>query len=145
MHLYVAVKGIGPHVKQWVDDLQAIRLPKYIDGKPETRGVDEQGRPIQTYTRLAVRPIQLYEIGFPKEHLQDVANMVCPENDYIQGRYKNLKRYISWVRKGLKLKEPPKPTQDMVFQQPNEYDKAVAVIPIGIKEDIIDDKGSEML
>ena len=111
-----------PSVRQWQEDLSAQYLPFKFKGE-------------KTAVRLSVRPVQLYEIGFPEDQLDTVMNMVG-SSDYILKRYPVLDKMAKWMRKFLKLKPVPKPKKPFKIMQPNNTNKAVAVVPIGIKDDI---------
>lgn len=67
MHLYVLARGNKDKLDRWVNDILAQYLPfEYEKGKP--KGL----------LQVSVRPIQLYEIVFPEEHLETVLGMVRP-------------------------------------------------------------------
>ena len=139
MHLYVAVKGYEHHLTHWRNGLLAQVLPKYKDGKHVVLGVNDEGKVIKEFVELAVSPIQILEIRFPKEELDKVLGMVCPLDDYVTRKHPVLGMTASVMRKtlGLKSVPPVKPEFLNVFTQPNNGNKAVAVVPIGIKEDIM--------
>jgi len=148
MHLYVLAKGVEKHINQWKEDLHAIRLPTYKNGKPIFSGITPDGKPIREYTRLAVRPVQMFELGFPKEELNTVVNsVVAPKDDYLfhDTHHPKLEKYVRWLRKLLGLKEVPRPTNPNNFHQPNPYDKSIMVLPVGLKDDIISPDGKEQL
>lgn len=139
MELYVVTGGEANSVKRWQEDLSAQFYSSYDkDGKPKI--VDGK----RQYRRLLVAPIQLYKICFAKEEMPNVLAAVCP-SAYIQERYKILRKSLNWIRRVLKLKEVPMPTAENPFLQPNQVDKAVFVLPIGIKDDMIDHNGEEMI
>ena len=140
MHLYVLTKGDLDSVHRWQADLRAQFLKTYKNGKPKM-----MGKGIQQVRRLGVRPVQLFEIGFAEEELDTVLGMVH-QSDYITDRYPVLGKYVKWLRKLLKLKPVPKPKPEKInpLLQPNQLDKAVAVVPIGLKKDIFKN-GEEML
>lgn len=126
MELYVVAGGQIDSLNRWVQDLNSQFLPIYENGKPS------EGK--FTHRRLLVAPMQLYKICFPKEELENVLSMVCP-TDYINKRYKILDKGINFVRKILGLKKAPMPKVENPFLQPNQVDKAVFVVPVGLKED----------
>jgi hypothetical protein len=126
MELYVVAGGQIDSVNRWVQDLNSQFLPIYENGKPSNGDL--------THRRLLVAPIQLYKICFPKEELENVMAMVCP-TDYINKRYKILDKGINFIRKILGLKVAPMPKYENPFLQPNQVDKAVFVVPVGLKED----------
>ena len=113
MELIVLATGIKQHLKKWEDDLlcNALAVPKYQNGKKKIIGKGANGEDIYEFTQIAVRPMTLYRIGFPKEELNNVlANTGL--TDYIYNEphhHPHLKKYVNWVRKLLKLKPVPKP------------------------------------
>lgn len=129
MELYCLVGGQTDSLKRWEADLNAQFLPIYKDGK---RVKFEDGG--LTHRRLLVAPIQLYKICFPKEELESVMSMVAPSS-YIEGRYWIFRSTIKFFRKILGLKKAPNPKTINPFLQPNLVDKAVFVVPVGLKED----------
>lgn len=139
MELYVLVAGTMPSQHRWHEDLLAQFLPRYKKGQIET---SKDGKKI--FQRLIVSPIIPYKIAFHKENLPYVLAMVGTE-DYVLKRYKRINFLAKWFRKIFKLKDVPKPKEFNMFLQPNQVDKAVAVIPIGMKEDAYDDNGDEMV
>ena len=142
MHLYVIAKGIKPHLDTWMNELLAQKLPVFQKGKEKYVLVD--GVPTKVFIQLAVRPVQLFEIGFPREHLDYVMSIVGT-GDYIQKRYPLLKMTANAVRKVTGMKQVPSPIKVNSLMQPNAQGKAVAVIPIGIKEDAYNAEGQEQL
>jgi len=139
MHLYVMAKGIKPHLETWQNELLAQKLPLMRDGKP----VIEEGNR-QMFVQLAVRPVQLFEIGFPKEHLDYVMNVVGT-GDYILDRYPILNYSAKALRKSFGLKDVPIPKAPNMLMQPEPTQKSVAIVPIGIKEDMFSKDGVEQL
>ena len=144
MELYVLVAGEANSVKRWQEDLSAQFLPIY-DGEGK-QAVDEKG--LKLFQRLIIAPVIPYKIAFHKENLDHVLAMVGSEasgNSYVEKRYGTIAFLVKWFRKILKLKEVPAAKRLNVFMQPNVVDKAVTVIPIGIKDDLVDDKGKELI
>ena len=134
MHLYVMAKGIKPHLEKWQNDL----LAQYV--KVYQKGIPIKGAVVQ----LAVRPVQLFEIGFPKEELDNVMNMIGT-GDYITKRYPRLHKMAKYFRKFFGLKQVPLPKNPYAVFQPTNSQKAVAIVPIGIKEDIVNKEGFEQI
>lgn len=143
MELYVLAGGQTDSLKRWEADLNAQFFPTYTNGKPTVLGKNEKGQDIIEHRRLLVAPIQLYKICFAKEEIDNVLAMVCP-TDYINKRYSVLDKLLKWFRRIIGLKEAPIPTKLNPFLQPNQVDKAVFVLPIGLKEDQIHD-GKEFI
>lgn len=140
MHLYVIGRGHNDSLKRWENDLSAQFFPVYDkNGKIKK---NKQGQTLMR--RLSVRPVQLYEIAFAEEELQNVLSCVCPE-EYVEDRYSFIKRGLQALRKILKLKPVPKPTKINSLMQPNQIDKAVSIIPVGLKADARDNDGEEMI
>ncbi len=126
MELYVVAAGHVDSLNRWQQDLTSQFLPIYKDGKK----VPKMKR------RLLVAPVQLYKIVFAKEEQERVLQMVCPQ-DYMTHRYKFLGYSINVIRKFLGLKKCPIPDKVDAYLQPNIVDKAVAVMPLGLKDDVM--------
>ena len=129
MELYVVAGGQMDSLNRWQQDLNSQFLPIYKNGKKCE--LDKDGF---THRRLLVAPVQLYKICFPKEELENVVSMVCP-TEYIQQRYSVINKAVKFFKRILGLKPVPKPKELNPFLQPNQVDKAVFVVPVGIKED----------
>jgi len=133
MEAYVVAAGQMDSINRWQQDLNAQFLPVYKNGKPTGQA-----------RRLLVAPIQLFKIVFPKEEKENVMSMICPE-EYMFKRQKLLGYGTAAIRKALKLKKIPLPVIRNPLLQPNLVDKAVAVMPIGTKEDITNSDGEEQI
>src|SRR3990167_10847375 len=124
MHLYVLAKGIKPHLDTWQSELLAQKVPLMQSGSPVF--ITPEGKktlePVsgaqQICIQLAVRPIQLFEIGFPKEHLDWVLANVGT-GDYILDRYPILNYGAKTLRKIMGLKEVPKPSYINTLMAPH--------------------------
>lgn len=137
--VYVVVAGTAPSQHRWHEDLLSKFYPVWKDGKIKK---DKEGNFI--FRRLIVSPIQVYKIATNKENIPDLMNIIGT-NDYVLKRYGILSKIAKMIRKVLGLKSLPKPTDINPLYQPNQVDKAVAVTPIGLKEDLYDDDGEEMI
>jgi len=135
MELYVVAGGQMDSLNRWEQDLNSQFLPIYTKG--------EKNKGPYTHRRLLVAPVQLYKICFPKEELDNVVSMVCP-TEYIQQRYSVINKAVKFFKRILGLKPVPKPKELNPFLQPNQVDKAVFVVPVGIKEDAFIN-GSEVI
>jgi hypothetical protein len=144
MHLYVATKGIKHEVDQFITELQGKYLPlKYRDS------VD---KPFQdAYLQLAVRPIQIWEIGYPKEHHDIVCNSILGlYKDYPHGIMGNdgtkpvihkwVNKFIFWARKLLHLDPIPEWKGEQMFPIRRV---AVSTIGLGTKQDYTMPSGVE--
>lgn len=123
MQVYTWTRGIKDRVDAFINDMQAQWF-KYVDD------------PNSPYNHLqfAVRPIQLWELAFPKEHLNAVLGMI----GYIghPGNRPELK-YPMWaMRKMLKAKELPVLDMKKILR-PRVRREFVATYPIGYREDQI--------
>ena len=121
MHLYVLTRGILSATKQWENDLAAQYLPFEVLEKGKKK-------PSPYLAQLAVRPVNLYEIVFPEECLDDVLGMVKPEmHKGVAGKFS---AFIKMFTRMLGLKKIPDykpkitPTGD-----------GVSVIGLGLKKD----------
>ena len=107
--------GIKYAQDQFVDSLHSNFLP-YMAGKKST------------LVQVAVRPVNIYEIVFPKEHLGKVLKTFEGAGDpRLNGR-------MSFLRSVLRAKKIPK--LDLSKEQSLlVYQQFVRNYPIGIKED----------
>lgn len=145
MHLYVLGRGINDELKRWENDLSAIFLPwEFMHKGKKTKGK----------IRFAIRPVQLYEMVFPEEQLDNVMSAVVgkPNGENIPGSTKNGETYIKYkilnklkrtLGKVLGLKPTPKRWKYNPRMQ--IINRAVGVHPIGIKKDKRDKNGIEFL
>jgi hypothetical protein len=140
MEIYVAVSGTKEAHDRWRNDLSSHFFPVWQNGKKKQ---DEDG--LYYNRRLLVAPIQIYKICTNKENLGGVMDILGVGENYILQRYKPLKVLASTIRKILKLKKVPKPKNPNPLMQPEQIQKAVGVIPIGIKDDFIDSAGNEQI
>jgi len=94
-----------------------------------------------TWVQLAVRPIQLWELAFPKTALKEVLNTVMPIgvkelkfNDFRQ-------KYATALRLMLKAKKVPEMDISNVQSIRLIRKDNLAIMPIGIREDKVWDHG----
>jgi len=139
MHLYVLAKGIKPDLEKWQNDLLAQYLPVWEKGVLK-KAPDGKQHVVQ----LAIRPIQIFEVGFHKENLDMVMNVIGT-GDYILNRYPLLKMGAEAFRGIMGLKQVPTPKNPIGLLQPYNAGKSVAVVPIGLKDDVINKDGQEQL
>jgi hypothetical protein len=121
MHLYVLTRGVLNATKDWENALSHQYLPFEVL---------EKGKKVPTkyLSQLAVRPVNLYEIVFPEESLQDVLGMVKPvSHETVSGKWAWLVNFLS---KKLGLTKIPdyKPKQLPLGDN-------VTVIGLGLKKD----------
>lgn len=123
MHTYMITRGIKNEIDTFINDLQGKFLPYRWWGK--------DGKPIDTNVRLAVRPIQLWEIVYPEEHYDLVNNTLFGDSDGIT-QHKKHNKFIKLIRKVLGVK-PMKPyAKDKILPVQRHHMECVA---IGYKED----------
>ena len=126
MHVYIATRGQKEKVDKFIQDLGSQYF-KYKHSPHETEG----------WVQLGVRPIEIWEIAFPKQHLNEVLatlNGSCFKITAKRKLEKPLAILFTAVRKLLRLKDVPlpiPPNTPMRITQHNYVD----VKFIGIKED----------
>ena len=126
MHLYVLARGIKQETDRWVNDLSARYYPYEI----------KKGQQ-KVMCQLAVRPVQIYEIVFPEDQLDEVLKTIKPQRVYTGGKYKYYQKMIDMLGKLMGLKKVPEYVDDKKFRI---YAPYVAVHPIGIKQDRYDEE-----
>ena len=128
MHLYTITRGIKDRVDTTINDLQAQYFPMKNNG-------------INTWTQLAVRPVQLWEFAFPRAHLNTMLSTLNYRDNV--DCYK-MNKFVMPIRAMLKLKKIPqidyKKTPKLLIRK-----KHVAFHHVGTKEDLFDEKGTELL
>jgi len=132
MHLYAISRGHKPRVDEWISDLQAIWLP-FDFTHPITKEK-------QNLIKLGIRPIQLWEFIFPKEHLEIMSRTIIHTPHAFS---KKEEFFVKQFRKLLKAKEVPKFNEE--GKKYFTLNTDVEVTPIGIKEDETAPGGYEQL
>jgi len=107
-------RGIKDKLDRWVNDMLAQYLP-YEYAK------DKKG-----LVQLSMRPIILYEIVFPEEHLDYVLGLMRHKHDYKS-------KFVFLLRKMLGAKAIKKPYPE--WNKRVITGDFVSVIPVGIKKD----------
>ena len=124
MHLYLMTRGIKHELDQFITELQG----KYLPMKYRPNGEKE----LQDYfVQLAVRPIQLWEIVFPKEHL-DLVLATCLAQNSGETQHKKHQKYVWALRKMLGISEIPK--YDNSKKMPIRC-AGIELVGIGVKDD----------
>lgn len=126
MHLYVLTRGVKNLVDAYINDLQAMRLT-YAKG----------------FIQFGVRPIQLWEMAFPKEHLKTVLSTVCPQFDNLTKQMHTKKEQFLLNRLGKLLGANKIPKMDL-RQEPRRIVsyESIGIYPFGIREDANFEKGN---
>lgn len=136
MHLYILCRGIKHDLDRFINELSSKYLP--FDHKTKGKGV----------LQVSVRPIQLYEVVFPKEHLSSIVNTMGGKN--IGQPFSTalwLKKYIKIIQKFLKLKEvngKEFPIDENAPGLPCHFEN-IGLIGLGIKEDKNFEDGTEYI
>ena len=124
--MYVMLRGMKDGMDRFINDCLAQYLPyEYEPGKV--------GK-----LQLGMRPIQLYEIVFPEDQLENVCGMIQPYS--LQGTGTKEMKIATWLRRFLRLKKIPKvPPKNAI---PNKY---VSVVGLGLKKDNFSDEKIEFI
>ena len=123
MHFYCITRGIKHDVDRFINDCQAqsFLYPPHPPGEAKN------------YVQLAMRPMQFWEVVFPKQSLHDVLRIFEPQSKFTDNQAW-VNKYALLMRKLLKLE--PVPEYDTKLPKRLLYKKNVHVTGIGIKEDI---------
>ena len=127
MHLFVGMRGIKQHQDRLISDLEAqyytIPMKRNATNVIETHNV-----------QMGVRPIQLYELVFPKEHLQEVMRTLELKEGFFMKSQGHLEKWLAVIRKLLRAK--PCPPIEPGKKRLTYTTAFTHVVPIGIKEDV---------
>lgn len=143
MHLYFITKGD----KKWTDDFINQLIGKWLPFKwRKTKDEPFQDMNVQ----LSIRPIQLWEVGFPKEHKDLVCSTILgKDGGLIRGNdgkkpvdHKFFNGFIKTCCRILGLQPIGKYKDDVMMPIAKEH---VAVVGLGIKEDYTMENGVEGL
>ena len=123
-------RGIKHDVDRMISDLQAQYFPyKFKDPKDN---VDKE-----MLLQLSVRPIQLWELGFPEPELNNVLSMLYNGDPIPKHHTFAQKMRLEVLRKMLQAKKIPKYDEWKECLKRPIYKDNVAIYPIGTKEDEI--------
>lgn len=142
MHLYVATRGIKNEVDQFITELQGKYLPmKWRDNK------EQPFREIQF--QVGVRPIQLWEICYPKEHHDVMCTTILGKENQLYGNdgsktgpHKWINKFIWIFRKLLHLDPVGEYKTDKIYPISKQH---MNVIGLGTKKDYIMENDCEGL
>ena len=138
MHLYCFTRGIKHEVDQFINDLQAQYFKFTAPGKEFALVNGNQVNAVQ----LGVRPIQFWELVFPKESLNDVmATVMMGEGQREFSKKQEI--LMKTLRATLGASKIPalEPGIARIVRKKN-----MEVCPVGIKEDgTREEDGSEQL
>ena len=122
----MVTRGIKQCVDQFVNDMSAQYFPFSFQGKPG-------------WVQLAMRPIQFWEVVFPKESLQTVMRTIWEKQESMQER-PEMKWPFKAIRRALHLKKIPE--IDPNIPKRIVYNQNIGFYGIGIKEDNYQDDGT---
>lgn len=128
MQLITLSRGIKQNVDRAINDLQAQYFLMNNNGK-------------QMHTQLQVRPIQIWEFVFPKEHLNTVLSTISYRDNK---DYCGFNRKFDMLRRMMKLKKIP----DIDYEkEPRRaiFNQHIGWHHIGYKEDTFNEQGTELL
>jgi len=135
MHLYIITRGIKHEVDKFITQLQGKYLP--FEVKKGAAGLKKGKYMIQT----SVRPIQLWEIAYPKEH-NDLMCASLLNKDKGKPLQKWQEKFVWGIRKALKLKKIPKYKTDEIFPISRDH---MEIVGLGVKEDYSFEDGTEAI
>ena len=107
VHLYIMTRGQDDMVKRIIEDLKA----QYFNYKISPHLETVPPIPFQ----MGVRPIQLWELAFPEDAMQEVLRMLEPIGDFTEPKYgcpskirKVMFYLVNVIKKFAKLDPVPK-------------------------------------
>lgn len=133
MHLYIITRGHKLFVDEFITQMQG----KYLPYKWKKKQPDGTEKVEDTMLQVAVRPIQLWEIAFPQEHLDTMMATIF-RNEYTAGAYSYPKEFMKLTRFGMRkaLKAKPLPKKWDSSKWLPVLRENVSILGIGIKEDV---------
>jgi len=136
-HLYIVTRGIKHLADEFIKQLSCKYLPMKVF-KGDVAGIDKTQN---CQVQVAVRPIQLWEIVYPKEHQDLMLNTLLGGT---QGgtNHKKHQKFANMMRKVLGIKKIPKYKTDLKLPIQNA---SVDVTAIGVKDDYTLPNGTEGL
>ena len=134
MQFIIMTRGKESLVKNFIAELQKIMLPMWMrlpkmPGEEKTSGA---GQAVQNMVQVVARPIQLWEIVFPKEHEDLIAASIFDKSRGVTNQ-KWLTKWFNLLRRLLHLEPINWNYRDKpIIPLPKDW---VEVIGIGKKED----------
>ncbi len=128
MHLYMLTRGIKHEVDRMIRELSSQYLPFTWKKKKKM------------LVQVAVRPVQLWEVVFPKEHLDPLVKSLGGGG--IPLHQKKYGKWVTFLRKLLGAKKLPKNLKTDKYIP--FHNQATGTVIVGIKEDEMKD-GFEQL
>src|SRR3990167_3085895 len=135
MHIYLMTRGVKHDVDRFINELSAKYLPTKWQKKGEEKPMDYQ-------IQVGVRPIQLWEVIFPREHKDLMLNTIF-KSGAGETQHKKHNKIIWALRKALGVDPIPKDYKRDAFVP--LYNSNIESVGIGIKDDYFFDNGVEAL
>ena len=127
MHLFAITRGVKQHVDHMITQMQGKVCPMKVDG-------------LDMFVELSVRPIQLWELVFPETELGCILGSLSGKGKGAQ-KLPSYKRDI--LRLALGIDKVPE-VEIPIGLHPISHQN-VAIEFIGIKKDVRDERGNELL
>ena len=126
MHLIIATRGEQHAVQKFIEQLSGQYVPAMLK-----MGNDKK---LQKYhIQPLIRPVQLWDIGIPKEHLDLFLNTFRDVNE--NKRYAKVKWIVDWVRKKAGFKDIPKDYKKDRILPCAAAKKDMDIMVLGLKDD----------
>lgn len=129
MHLYIITRGIKEASEKFIKELSSKYVPMPFTNK-------KTGKKTNVATVVHVRPIQLYEVVFPKEQLDTMLTTIFPTNEG-KSNNKKAEKIFKWIRRFLPMRNIPE-TWD-TSKKMLVAGEGVDRIALGIKDDVMMD------
>jgi len=131
MHVYILTRGIKERTDRFIENLCNQYLPFRFKG---------QNMSIQ----INVKPIQLYEIVFPKEH-KDIMMRTLFSGTKGEPQHEKHKKWIKWIRRALGIDEISEYVKEGIKLPTANYHNDLEIMGVGEKEDREEYEKTEML
>ncbi len=132
MHFFFITRGEKDCVRRFANEFAALRL--------QWTGKDKKGKTVKMIAPTTLQPIQLWSVTFPKENLDLILASLNPTTSSYDGK---MKLPLAALRKMLGAQKVPEcKDKSRVFPI---YRKHTQILAIGIKDDVENVFGNEML
>lgn len=125
MHLAFAIRGHKHWQDRFINELSSRYLP-FKMYEPQTKQLKEY------ILEMRVCPIQLFDVCFPAEHFDTVANTILSGSNGEPNK-SSLKKYLWILRKGIGFKKLPEYKKDNKLSMSLPQD--CEIFAIGVKDD----------
>jgi len=124
MHLIIGLRGIKHDTDRFINELSAKYLPLKFKDK-------ETGAVMEKLVQVAVRPYHIFEVVFPKEHLDAMCNTLFAGSPGLSNTPR-FRKWVRWVRWLIGLKPIPEYKKEQIIPL---YLANSEIVGIGVKED----------